>query len=47
LKKQIPAGDNIGFRARLENPPGTARRLEVTFTEPAEDEMKPDDKQGS
>ena len=51
VKKQIPAGDNIGFRARLENPPGTARRLEVTFTEQAaaEGEMKPpaDGKQGS
>ena len=33
VKAEIPPGDNIGFRARMENPAGTARRLEVTFTE--------------
>ena len=42
VKTEIPAGDNIGFRARLENPAGTARSLEVTFTEQMapEGEMK-------
>ncbi|HJO96445.1 MAG TPA: DUF3426 domain-containing protein, partial [Rhodospirillales bacterium] len=41
-KAEIPAGDNIGFRARLENPAATARRLEVTFTKRTapEGEMK-------
>jgi hypothetical protein len=33
VKIEIPAGENIGFRTRLENPAGTARSLEVTFTE--------------
>jgi hypothetical protein len=50
VETEIPAGDDIGFRARLENPPGTARRLEVTFTEgAAEGEKKPpaEGKQGS
>ena len=32
-KDRIPAGESIRFRAQLENPPGTARGLEVTFTE--------------
>ena len=32
-KGRIPAGASIRFKARLENPPGMASGLEVTFTE--------------
>jgi len=31
-KTRLPAGQDIDFKARLENPAATARRLEVTFT---------------
>ncbi len=36
-KSELPSGENVGFSARIEDPPGTARRLEVMFTE-AEDQ---------
>lgn len=34
-KAKLDPKDNTGFKARLINPPPTARRLEVTFAEPA------------
>ena len=37
LKKQLAAGDQIGFKIQVEDPSPLARRLEVTFIErPAE-----------
>ncbi len=35
--EQLPPGENITFKARLREPPPTARRLEVTFTRPEEE----------
>jgi len=36
LKPRLESGDAIGFKARIENPPPLARRLEVTFSEPSD-----------
>ena len=33
LKKQLTAGDQIGFKIQVEDPSPLARRLEVTFIE--------------
>ncbi len=42
-KKTLPPGGEIGFRVPLRDPSPLARRLEVTFAEPAKAPNQPDD----